>query len=64
MANKMFEPSSDIPPIHVHEKGPKPKAPEGTLRKHHNAGGHDGDMDDVSRKGHPDAHELDTDIRG
>lgn len=59
---KLFEVSNDIPPIHVHERGEKPKAHEGTLRNHLNDGGADGDMDDVNRGGHPDAHELETEI--
>lgn len=59
---KLFEVSNDIPAIHIHEKGKKPAAHEGTLRNHHNDGGHEGNMDDVSRGHFPDIHHLETEI--
>jgi hypothetical protein len=62
--SKIFQPSNDIPPIHVHPRAKKPDAPEGTLKNHHNKGAHEGTMDDVSRHNHPDAHHLDTEIMG
>jgi hypothetical protein len=62
--SKIFEPSSQIPPIHVHPMSKKKSAPEGTLRNHHNAGGHTGTMDDVKRSSHPEPHHLPTDIVG
>lgn len=59
---KIFEVSHDIPDIHIHPKGKKPKAPEGVLQNHRNDGGHLGDQDDVSRSHHPDAHDIGADI--
>jgi hypothetical protein len=61
MKSKLFEESKDIPPIHVHEKGKKPKTHEPTLKNHLNDGGHDGTMDDKERHGLK-AHELPTDV--
>ena len=62
--SKIFKPSDQIPPIHVHRRAGKPSAPSGQLKNHHNRGGHPGNMDDVERGSHPEAEEIPTDIVG
>lgn len=62
--SKIFVPSNEIPPIHVHRRQSKPSAPEGQLKNHHNKGSHTGHMDDVNRSSHPEADELPSKFMG